>query len=229
MASSAAHGNTGRDLEDGRRALEAGEARFDRASLERAVERFAQAARAPSPPELVPYFQARAFLALASWHARRDASDQAIRHAELAIAAGKTAVEVNPRHSDSHRVLGEALGRLIGLKGGLSGVLHGRRAQNELALALKLDPVNVRAHLARGISKLRTPRLFGGDTDEAIRSFQEAIRLAPGAWDAHIWLGIAYRERGDAAAARAAMERALSLSPTNDWIRTELAGLDRRR
>lgn len=209
-----------------RAALEAGEARLDGALLERALDAAERAGRSVASAEAA-YLEARAALALVTWHQRRGAVGRAVDYAERAVTAGKTATERDRLHADAHRVVGEALGRLIALEGGLAGVLHGRRALNELALALRLEPTNARAHLAMGVARLRAPRLFGRDADEAVRSFERAITLAPETWEAWTWLGIARRERGEPVPARAALERALALSPHNDWVRAELAKLPR--
>lgn len=101
-------------------------------------------------------------------------------------------------------------------------MLYGRRSYNEIALALKLDSGNPRASLAMGIWKLRTPRLFGGDPDEAVGHFQRAVQLEPRSVQARVWLGVAFKERGRRAEAREALEQAVALQPQNAWARSEL-------
>ncbi|MBI4611513.1 MAG: tetratricopeptide repeat protein [Candidatus Rokubacteria bacterium] len=211
------------DLPDeARRLLEAGESAFDAEALGRARSLFDQLARSGVPSPSVPYYQARVALALVGIHAWRKETDRALGEIDQAIASARTAIQQLPQHSDAHRILGEAYGRLISLKGGMTGVLYGRRSYNELALALKLDPDNPRAALAMGIWKLRTPKLFGGDPDEAVRHFQKAIQLEAASVQARVWLGIALRERGQRAEAREVLERAVALQPQNVWARSEL-------
>ncbi|MFQ5896821.1 MAG: tetratricopeptide repeat protein [Candidatus Methylomirabilia bacterium] len=205
------------------RVLERGESGFDAESLERAQAIFNRLARAEDLSQSVPYYQARVSLALANIHAWGGKTDRALHSLDQAIASAKQAVRQDPRHSDSHRLLGEAYGRLISLKGGLTGLLYGRRSYNELALALKLGPENPRAALAMGIWKLRTPKLFGGDWDEAVRYFQKAIQLWPANVRSHVWLGIALMERAYWERAREALERALVLQPENAWAERQLA------
>ena len=222
-------GGAATDLDAGRAALEKGEERFDRLALEAALKHFQKVAQVDGAPALLPYWQARASLALVSWHQLHHAADRALHYVDRAVESGRQAVEANPLHSDSHRVLGEALGRLIGLRGWTAGALHGRRAQNALALAVRLDPQNVKALVATGVSKLRTPKLFGGDADAAVRAFEKARVLDPHAWEPHAWLGIAAKERGDAAAALTFFLHALMLNPYNEWVRSEIALLGWRR
>lgn len=221
----AADPSTEKQLGTAREALENAEVSFERAALVRVREQLERLAQQPEAPPLAAYLQGRAYLDLVTWHQRHASPDDALHYAELAIVAGRTAVERNRQHSDSHRVLGEAYGRVIGLRRGVAGLLYGRRSQQQLTLALRLDPQNARAHLAMGIAKLRSPRLVGGDGDAALHAFEKAIALAPESWEGYAWLGVAHRERGDRESARAALDRALALSPRNEWVKSELDAL----
>ena len=209
-------------LDAGRRLLETAESRFDAQALEKARAFFDGLARSGTASPLAAYYRARISFALANLHAWRKETGEALRHLDEAIASAKTAVRLNPQHSDSHRLLGEAYGRLIGLKGGMTGLLYGRRAHNEIALALKLDPENPRASVAMGIWKLRTPKLFGGDPEEALRHFHRAIQIEPQSAPARVWLGVALKEQGRREEAREALEQAVALQPQNGWARGEL-------
>jgi len=219
--------DAGRALAALREALESAELTFEHATLVRVREQIERVAQEPEAPPLVAYLQARAYLDLVTWHQRNASPDDALHYAELAIVAGRTAVDRNRQHSECHRVLGEAYGRVIGLRRGIAGLLYGRRSQQELTLALRLDPQNARAHLAMGIAKLRSPRLAGGDGDVVLHAFEKAIALAPESWEGYAWLGVAHRERGDRSAARTALDRALILNPRNEWVRSELEALRR--
>jgi tetratricopeptide (TPR) repeat protein len=214
-----------RELAAAREALESAEVSFDPAALLKAREQIDRLVEQPHAPPRAAYLQGRAYLDLVTWNQRHGSSSEALHYAQLAITAGQAAVERNRQHSDSHRVLGEAYSRVIGLRRGITGLLYGQRSQQQLSLALRLDPLNARAHLAMGIAKLRSPRLVGGDGDAALHAFEKAIALAPQNWEPHAWLGVAYRERGDVVAARTALERALDLSPRNEWVKAELDAL----
>ena len=228
-AVSAANAAVDRDLAIARDTLESAERTFERPALLRAREQLERLAERPDAPPLVSYLQGRAYLDLVTWHQRHASLDDALHYAELAILVGRTAVERNRQHSDSHRVLGEAYGRVVAIKRGIAGLLYARRSQQQLALALRLDPLNARAHLAMGIVKLRSPGVVGGDLDLALHAFEKAVALTPESWEAHAWLGVAHRERGDTDSARGAFERALALSPGNDWVKTEIESLGARR
>ena len=84
--------------------------------------------------------------------------------------------------------------------------------------------------LAQGISLYNTPRMWGGDTGEAITRLKEATRrfadtsttepLQPnwGHADAYAWLGIAHANDSRTREARAASENALDVRPGYGWV-----------
>ena len=61
-----------------------------------------------------------------------------------------------------------------------------------------------------------------GQTDEAIRQYQEAIRLTPGFAEAHNNLGIALQNQGQLDEARSQFQEALRLEPNNAEIHNNL-------
>jgi tetratricopeptide (TPR) repeat protein len=67
-----------------------------------------------------------------------------------------------------------------------------------------------------------------GDPTTALRALDEALRLAPGYADLHYRRGCVLLDRQQRPAARAALERALSINPTYVAARLELALLDAR-
>ncbi len=98
-------------------------------------------------------------------------------------------------------------------------LLRRRRYADALALYLPLcdrDPPVPRAFIGAGIVHLRQQR-----RDEALRCFTRAVELAPQLARAQFWRGETYRLQGDLAAAQAALEQAIALSPqraAKSWI-----------
>jgi tetratricopeptide (TPR) repeat protein len=146
-----------------------------------------------------------------------------------------------PWEAEADALHGTILGELITLKGGMSGMTLGPKASQLLTRAAKASPNNPRVLLFRGIGRLNTPAMFGGDSAEGMKLLQQSVdgfakadASAPGPqWgraNALTWLGIAKQRAGDANAARAAWMQALALEPENSWVKlTLLPSLDRKQ
>lgn len=157
-------------------------------------------------------------------------NDQAEKEIKSGIKEAEISVGLDDNFSDSHRLLGLLYGRLIGIKGGISratyGVMYGSKSSAALDKALSLDPNNYKAHLAKGISKTKTPAMFGGDLDNAIELFNKALELSPESEDVQIWLGIAYRLKGKIPESEAVLKTVLGKNPENYWAKLELAKIE---
>jgi len=81
----------------------------------------------------------------------------------------------------------------------------------------------VRADYERAVLLLQREEFHQG-----IALLQGVVERAPGATAAHIDLGMAYRETGDAARAEASIKRALGLNPRHPVAHNELAMLHRQ-
>ena len=101
---------------------------------------------------------------------------------------------------------------------------YGWGAMQAFEEALKLDPDNFTARLGRGISSLMAPPPFGS-VDEALADLRKAVELDAGRAEAHYFLGVAHRKQGDVAQARAALARALELTPDYKEAQAALAEL----
>jgi TolB-like protein/Tfp pilus assembly protein PilF len=91
----------------------------------------------------------------------------------------------------------------------------------ELRRALDLDPMSspIRSLLARSLT-------FRGDHDGAIKELGTAIERDPNFYWSHWALGMAYAEKKQLGAARAALEKAYGLDPKNPFNIGGLAYLD---
>jgi len=108
--------------------------------------------------------------------------------------------------------------------GGLRFALLGASAEDTMARALRLAPRNPRVVLLDGVIAYEHAN-SRGERGRTLARFQQSVQLfelerqgmtaSPGwgAAEAYAYLGRVYLERGDALAARGALERALLLAP----------------
>ncbi len=132
------------------------------------------------------------------------------------------------------------LSTVYGIKINLSpikGPILGIKSGIAIAKAEKLAPANPRVLLFKGVGKLYTPPLLGGDREEGIAAINAAIvRFQQTSYnaqnwgldDAYIWRGIALKSDGHAAEARASFEQALSISPERGWAKHLLAEMGKQ-
>jgi len=179
---------------------------------------------------LTLYWKAKIDFELGTWfQAAWFEADENEREVAKAFTSAQGAVErsikLNDDFSDSHRLLGEVLMRLIDFKGTLFAATNGPKAKKEIEKALKLNPENVEAHIALGLWFLFTPGLWGGNIDEAIRSLKRAEELA---FDEHqrflasMWLGKALLGKGKKEEAKGYFLKALEIYPKSGWAKKEL-------
>jgi len=135
-------------------------------------------------------------------------ADAGVRYAQEALAS-------NPNAAWGHWLLGDLLGKKIPGTF-LGGLRYGPRSVRELERAMKLDPSNANAFISRAIAYSMTPRLFGGDKQEAIALLKKAVHLdpAPDSPDTvHIWLALAYDAENNQAEAKRQIALARRLNP----------------
>jgi tetratricopeptide (TPR) repeat protein len=119
----------------------------------------------------------------------------------------------------------------------VGSVTHGPAAADAADAAIALGPRNPRVYLAGALVDYWRPARLGGDRARAFSRLLQAAQLfeaqAPGSsafpsWgnaDVYLWLGRAYIERRDLAAARSALEQALIIAPDFAAARRELSRL----
>jgi len=132
--------------------------------------------------------------------------------AQSGTAAAEKAVNLRANSSEAHRLLGHLLSELIPqvFSGGMR---YGRRSTAEVERAIQLDPRNSEAYVDRGTNYFYTPQMFGGNKEKAIEMLKKAIELDPTSDSAHIWLAVAYLDKGRHDDARREIDAALRLDP----------------
>jgi Flp pilus assembly protein TadD len=109
----------------------------------------------------------------------------------------------------------------------LTGAGEYARSRERLAVALEVAPLYWRAWVNLGILEQRTGKL-----DAALRDFQRASEIDPGASSPHLFAGMALADAGRLAEAEARFAAAVRLAPEDFWARYRhgdvLARLGRR-
>lgn len=226
---------------DAERAIERAYLRSNAAAIARAAEPLEAALIAnPKDPALL-YTRAFAhYTAVAPLRAKND-RDGMLARFEQAIALLER-VRGEPWEAEAAALQANILGNVIGLKGGWAGMTLGPKSSRLLNRAEQALPGNPRVLLFRGISLLNTPKAFGGDPKRGLELFQQAVErfeelaaeaeragtaaAGPGPrWghaDALVWLGLAKKNAGDLAGARAAWAEALAIEPEYAWVKFAL-------
>ena len=184
----------------------------------------------PDDPMLLHY---RAYgLYRESMRAAGDAmEDERTEALERAVNLLKRSAAAKPL-AETQALLGSCMGSLAG-SGMMAGMKWGASASDAAEAAQTMGPKNPRVLLLEGISKWFTPAMWGGGKDKgyalvqrAVAAFESDAPVRPlPAWgkaEAYAWLGQMEQQRGRAAEARAAYERALAIEPGYRWVRDEL-------
>jgi tetratricopeptide (TPR) repeat protein len=155
------------------------------------------------------------------------------QHLEAAITHLEAAVKSNNKFAEAYALLSSCYGQKIGMAPMLAMSL-GPKSGTTMQSALQLAPDNPRVILLDAIGTYYKPAMFGGDKDKALAGFKHAADLFDkeksndplqpdwGHAEAYAWIGVAYLDKKDAAAARTAFERALAIAPEYGWVKHEL-------
>jgi serine/threonine-protein kinase len=176
------------------------------------IEKSGLLTRRPSDAERrrmrrLPTADAAAFIDYAKGQARFEAADREA-DARAAVDAFEAAVVRDTSFALAFAALSEACARVYTYTRDDAWL---KRATDDAARALELDPDQARVHLALGTVYERVGRL-----EDAVRAAQQAVRLSPTSDAAHLLLGNVRLDRGDYDGAIAEISRAIELRP-NYW------------
>jgi tetratricopeptide (TPR) repeat protein len=148
---------------------------------------------------------------------------------DQAITEAQKSLQLDERSAVAHSLLADLYGNKIGLGVGfMLGARFGPKVDAENKRALELDRNNPQVLASLGRQYLHAPKMFGGDLDKAIANLQKAIAhndAADASTDeTYVWLGIAYRKKGDNAAANKALDEALRRNPRSVFALSTKAG-----
>ena len=167
------------------------------------------------------------FFDIPDWNIEAD-HDATREYLEAAWESAKSALKLNRDVSEHHRIVGQAVNRLIPFMDQSFAITYGGIPQQEGRLALDLDPSNARAYMVIGQSFLFTPEAFGGDLEKAIEAFHDALSTAQNTHEefmSNTWLGWALSVAEDVDGARSHLESALEIYPNSDWANSLLSQL----
>jgi tetratricopeptide (TPR) repeat protein len=209
---------------NGEQKLEEGRSTLEESTLMSASKLFEECIRQDSQNFACYYQLARTDAYLEKVKVQQKDKKAAERWLDSAIGNAKRATALKDGSSDAHALLGELYGEKIGFGGMFTGMQLGPKANAETQRAFQLDANNPRAFTTIGHKYLFAPKMFGGDLDKAVESFQKATVLDPHYDEAFVWLAIAYRRKGDEPHARTAVEEALRLNPKSTFARRIQSG-----
>ncbi len=153
---------------------------------------------------------------------------QAGRYAE-ALTLVEEYLEAHPDSAEAWAWKGNLLGGLSATsETAADAARYGMGATRAIERALRLDPDNVSALHGKAWLKLMTPAAYGGDVDEAIALFRQALDRAddPGLVAAiRVGLARAWEADGQRDRALAELDAALQLDPGNEDAAGLLASL----
>ncbi len=212
----------GDPLEEGKKNLAEGFQTFQKSPFLDARSTFEKILKEkPNDPKL-HYFLALSFDGLAYVEELEGNKDKAYALIENGVKAAKRSVQLDDSSSDAHRILATFYGRIIAIKGGMTGAMYGSLNEDEIQRALQLDSGNAQAHLELGISRANTPPQFGGDLEVGIKEMEEAIRINPKLDMAYYHLGRALLKKGEKGRAQEVLQKGLQTNPANGFIKREL-------
>jgi len=201
--------------------LDSARDRQDRAALEQLLARAAELEQKSPNDAEAHYRAALAYSYLAEIAQELHDKGGVKRAAESGIHAAERAVSMQPDSAEYHRLLGTLYGQIVPVNV-LAGLSYGKKAQDEVAKAISLDPKLAAAYVSRGVGNYYLPAGFGGGPDVAIKDFQKAIELNPKSDEAYLWLGLAMRKANRNAEARAAFSKSLELNPHRVWTKQQI-------
>ncbi len=114
----------------------------------------------------------------------------------------------------------------------IKGAYYGKLSGDALAKSKEMQADNPRVLLAAAILAYQTPSLFGGDKKQALVQAEAAVQafarpcvaICWGKAEAYVWRGLAKKEAGDSAGAKADWTEALRQQPDYGWARQLLQG-----
>jgi len=111
----------------------------------------------------------------------------------------------------------------------IKGMYLGPKSQLILKDAMKANEQSAEAWIRNASSLLFTPKMFGGDPEEAVKHFEKGVALYEKQgitdWkylDALAWLGQAYAKTGQKEKARYTFKKAIKLEPKFYWVKNIL-------
>jgi len=133
------------------------------------------------------------------------------RRIDATAREGLDLVDELPETSERERMRADLVATMI--RSDFRAKKYEHRFENAVSRAMELDEDNPRAWVSAAKPYLFAPPDRGKDLTEAIRLLDRALELDPGLESALLLRALAYKEAGDAAAAKADWRAALDCNP----------------
>ena len=151
------------------------------------------------------------------------------KHLDKTLEQLELLLDKNSNSSTLHAIAAGIMSVQMGFNP-MKGMTLGSQSGIHIGKAISLDSLNAAAWRQHASSKYFTPKMWGGDINIAIESYEYAIDLFEKEnnttdWiylDALAWLGIAYEKTDQIEKAREVYEKALEIEPDFTWIKNQL-------
>jgi len=180
----------------------------------------------PSNPE-IPYQLALVESWLLDLLERRSDKKAASATVDKAIEAVRKSIALKEDSADPHSLLADLYGRKIPFGGMFAGPRYGPKITEENKRALALDDKNPRVWASLGRQYFFAPKMFGGDINRAVESFQKSLTLDARRDETWVWLARAFQKQGNKPKARDAVQHALQLNPQSAFAKYTAASLEK--
>lgn len=148
---------------------------------------------------------------LADVYLLRKDKKAAAKAIDSAIEWARRSIADNNQSADAHSLLADLYGRKISFGGVLAGPKFGPKVSEENKRAMALDDHNPQVWASQGRQYLMAPKMFAGDVNKAIESFQKSLSLDALQDETYVWLAKAYEQQGENSKACEAIQQARSV------------------
>ncbi|MFQ5714095.1 MAG: tetratricopeptide repeat protein [Candidatus Scalinduaceae bacterium] len=212
------------EFEQAKQHLKDGIRTYDEELLQDAKEVFIQLANKNPSDYVYPYYAALTYLSLCDLKnfemvkSSIRAKKKALKKERIALAGEgivyvDKSIKLNDNYSESHRVKGALISNRI--SGMISGIHYGNMAEDEINIALKIEPNNALAKIEVAREYINKPGLLGGNVKKGIEILEKILKDNPEIEKGYVSLGIAYKEIGEKEKAMNTFKRVLEINPDN--------------
>lgn len=144
----------------------------------------------------------------------------------------KAIIDQDPEWGEPKAVLSSVYG-LIMAYSPMKGIIYGSKSSSLMDDAMRKQNDSPMVQKLYGGSKLYTPKMFGGDPEEAVKAFEKAIEIyeqgeTNSNWmylDTMVGLSMAYQKTEKTDQAKTTLNKALEVEPEYYWAKSILASL----
>ena len=157
------------------------------------------------------------------------------QYEEQTIYLLENLIEENPDWGEPKAVLSSTYG-LVMAYSPMKGMILGMKSNSLMEDAIKLQPESPLVQKLYAGSKLYTPKMFGGDAEEAVMAFSKSIAIyreqgdTKDNWlylDAMMGLAMAYKSLEKYDEAKATLEEAIAVEPQYYWAKATLEKINK--